>query len=121
MKKAFWWGIGFIVVIAIIWYFASAPGKYDDFAKCLTEKEVKMYGAYWCSHCAAQKALFGKSWKYVNYVECATPGTNALKEVCVSAGVTGYPTWSFGVDRKISGELTLEQMASFSGCELSQE
>ena len=44
--------------------------KLDDFAKCLTQKSVVMYGAYWCPHCQAQKKLFGSSFKYVNYVEC---------------------------------------------------
>jgi hypothetical protein len=31
--------------------FVSTAGKYDNFAKCLTEKGVEMYGASWCSHC----------------------------------------------------------------------
>ena len=118
MKKAFWWGIGFIVVVALVWYFSSRPGKYDNFAQCLTDEGVKMYGAYWCPHCQAQKKLFGASWKFIDYIECATPGTDTPKPVCVVAGIKSYPTWEFGADRKVSGELTLEQLASFSGCEL---
>ena len=121
MKKVFWLGMSFILIVAVVWYFSAKPGENDDFAKCLTEKGVKMYGAYWCSHCQNQKKMFGKSWKFVDYVECATPGSDSPKDVCVAAGVTGYPTWSFGVDRKVSGELTFEQLASFSGCELPNE
>ena len=30
--------------------------KYDSFAKCLADKQAKMYGLYWCPHCADQKA-----------------------------------------------------------------
>lgn len=60
----------------------------DAFAKCLTEKGWTMYGAEWCSHCKAQKALFGDSFQYIKYVEC--PDNT---ELCVAEGINGYPTW----------------------------
>ncbi len=121
MKKAFWWGLGFIIIIAITWYLLSKPGKYDDFAQCLTDKGTKMYGAYWCPHCLSQKALFGSSWDKVNYVECATPGSSQQKEVCNTAGIKSYPTWVFSDGKSIQGELSLEQLGSFTGCPLTVE
>ena len=36
------------------------PGKYDGFAQCLKDKGATFYGAFWCPHCKAQKALFFK-------------------------------------------------------------
>ena len=60
----------------------------DAFAKCLTEKGFSMYGAEWCPHCQAEKALFGTSFQYIKYVEC--PDNINL---CLSKGVAGYPTW----------------------------
>lgn len=63
-------------------------GSLDDFAKCLADKKVTMYGAYWCTHCKADKDAFGDSFKYVPYVEC----TEKAQE-CISAGVESYPTW----------------------------
>ena len=60
----------------------------DAFAKCLTAKGFVMYGAVWCSHCTAQKALFGDSFKNIKYVEC--PDNINL---CLTKGVQGYPTW----------------------------
>jgi hypothetical protein len=60
----------------------------DAFAKCLTDKGFVMYGAAWCSHCAAQKALFGDSFKYIKYVECPDN-----INFCLDKGVQGYPTW----------------------------
>ena len=30
-------------------------------AKCLTSKDVKMYGTSWCPHCNNQKEMFGVS------------------------------------------------------------
>ena len=60
----------------------------DGFAKCLTEKGWAMYGAIWCSHCLAQKKLFGESFQYIKYVEC--PDNTQL---CLDKGIIGYPTW----------------------------
>src|SRR5246127_5182433 len=40
--------------------------KYDSFAQCLAAKQAKMYGLYWCSHCADQKAMFGASFLTLN-------------------------------------------------------
>ena len=50
---------------------SSGPGEYDDFASCLFEEQVTMYGTEWCSHCQNQKKTFGKSFKYVDFVDCA--------------------------------------------------
>lgn len=48
--------------------------------QCLTDKGVKFYGAYWCPHCAVQKALFKTTMKTVPYVECALTGPEAQKK-----------------------------------------
>lgn len=59
-------------IIAIIAYASLSPGNYDSFAKCLTEKGVVMYGEDWCQYTQGQKAMFGKSFKYVNYQQDPT-------------------------------------------------
>ncbi len=84
-------------------------------AKCLAEKGVTMYGAYWCPHCSEQKKLFGNSWKEVPYVECAVPGGGQTEE-CKQAGVTAYPTW-FINGEKVEGKLSLEELAKRAGCD----
>lgn len=86
----------------------------DKFAKCLTDKGVKMYGASWCPHCVNQKNLFGDSVKYMPYVECAEG--NGQAEVCQQAGIQAYPTWIFEGDKKVSGELSFEKISQYSGC-----
>lgn len=109
-----------IVIIAIGLFLAfnqGTSGEYDEFAKCLTEKNVKMYGAYWCSHCQNQKKAFGSSFQYIQYVECDQNGEQA--PVCTQAGVTGYPTWIFPDGSKIAGEVTMNQLSAYSGCSLS--
>jgi len=122
MKKTFWWGIGFIALILIILYLIlPKSSKYDGFAQCLTDSGTKMYGAYWCPHCQEQKKLFGSSWDKVNYVECATPGSNEPKAVCNDAAIKSYPTWVFADGESISGGLSLQQLSSFTDCPLPAE
>ena len=106
-----------LIVLAIIAYSSIAyytkPGKYDDFAKCLTEKSFKMYGADWCPNCKKQKNIFGKSFKYVDYIECTKQ-----KEDCAQAEITGYPTWIYNEEKYI-GVQSLSRLSSVSECALS--
>lgn len=85
----------------------------NSFAQCLSQKGAVMYGEYSCSHCQAQKALFGASFKYVNYVECT-------KDVdkCLAASVTSTPTWTYPNGGRYIGEQSLNDLASESGCVL---
>lgn len=93
----------------------TGPGQYDSFANCLTETGVTMYGTEWCSHCKNQKALFGSSFKNINYVDC-----DLSSDKCQLAGVRGYPTWV--IDGELyPGERSLSELASLSGCELTQD
>lgn len=86
-------------------------------AECLTEKGAKMYGAYWCSHCIAQKKLFGAAFDKVDYIECATPGNPRQQtQACDDAGIKGYPTWTFADGSHLSGEISLEALADKAGC-----
>lgn len=88
------------------------------FAQCLTENGVKMYGAYWCSHCENQKNTFGDAWQYITYVECAEENDpNAQTQVCVDASIQGYPTWM--IDGQLhTGEKTFEELSALTGCVL---
>jgi glutaredoxin len=71
-------------------------------AEHLTAKEIKMYGAFWCSHCHEQKQLFGKeAFEKVSYVECDAKGENSQAQLCQEKGVQSYPTW------EIKGELQI--------------
>ncbi|MEK6827042.1 MAG: hypothetical protein AABX99_00990, partial [Nanoarchaeota archaeon] len=58
------------------------PGKYDQFAQCLKDKGAVFYGAFWCSHCIAQKKLFGSSAKLLPYVECSTADASGQAQIC---------------------------------------
>lgn len=81
-----------LLVFGMIGYAIVAPGKYDKFAKCLTEKGAVMYGENWCKYTNAQKAMFGKSFKYINYVQ--------------KSGLKVRPTW-------VINSKTYEKVQSF--------
>ena len=89
----------------------------EKLAKCLTTAGAKMYGAYWCPHCADQKKLFGDSFKYVSYVECDAKGENANPEACKKAGIEGYPTWIFSDGTKVTGTQKLAKLSELSNCQ----
>ena len=113
-----------VVALLAVWSLRGGsekvPGKYDDFAKCLSEKGAIMYGAYWCPHCQNQEEIFGNSWKFVSYVECSLPNRAGQTELCRKAGVDGYPTWEFSGGGRAEGELSLQQLSEKSGCGLGE-
>ncbi len=97
----------------------SAPGKYDQFAQCLTEKGMKFYGAFWCPHCQAMKKLFGNSTKYLNYIECSnTDGSQNQK--CQDAKIDSYPTWEFTDGSRLISEQPLSALGEKAGCPLTE-
>ena len=93
--------------------------KYDSFARCLTTKGTKMYGLYWCPHCADQKEMFGSSFRNIDYVECAVKDKSGeLAPACKAAGVKLFPSWQFGNEAPKEGVLSLEALSDKTGCAL---
>lgn len=92
--------------------------KYDAFAKCLATKQAKMYGLYWCPHCIEQKGMFGDSFHYVPYTECAIKGSSEMAAECKVAGVKLFPSWQFGAEPPKEGVLSLEALSDKTGCAL---
>ena len=125
MKKVstatYFYIIAGVIVIGLIAFSAnskSTPSQYDTFAQCLTDNGVKMYGAWWCSHCQNQKELFGSGFEKIDYVECSSPGSQSMNQTCKDAGIEGYPTWEFADGSRSSGEQTFSFLSTKSGCEL---
>jgi len=117
------WIVVIVVVLGAAWggydyFYYSKASTLDDFAKCVSSKGVRMYGAWWCPHCAEQKEVFGYAFRYVNYVECSPEGKRELNEVCKQAGVKHFPTWQFADGSRNEGELSLTDLSRKSGCKL---
>ncbi|MGL5065252.1 MAG: hypothetical protein ACRC62_35225 [Microcoleus sp.] len=76
---------------------------------------ARMYGAYWCPHCHAQQALFGKeAFTTINYIECAPRGKDAQPNLCKAANIKAYPTWIIR-GKYYTGTQSLEKLAILSG------
>ena len=124
MKKYIYSLVGLLVVAGIVWLIVTPgkPGIYDDFAKCIKNKGVTFYGAFWCPHCQAQKARFGKSAQYLPYVECSNPDGQSQNQLCTDAGIKTYPTWQFSASTtdRVTGEIELADLASKTSCVLPQ-
>ena len=89
------------IVIGAIGYTMLRPGKYDGFAKCLTEKGAVMYGEDWCHNTQGQKAMFGNSFKYIDYV--------------VKPDLKVRPTWV--IDGKSYETVqSFQRLAALTGC-----
>ncbi len=93
------------------------PGKYAEVARCLTQKGVIMYGAYWCPHCLSQKKLIGDDFQFIKYQECDDAGTDGNHKLCIEKGVTSYPTWIFPGQGSLAGEQQMGVLAKLANCE----
>ena len=131
MKKLSILLITFLVVISAC---NSTPKQnYDKLANCLSEKNVKEYGAFWCPNCAQQEKNFGKSFQILKdkrvYVECdprcetddlpiACRGIKGQPELCLQKSVDKYPTWEFPDGTIEVRVFELDELAQRSGCGL---
>lgn len=91
-----------------------APTPESALAQHLAATGSAMYGAYWCPHCADQKAMFGDAIDQVPYVECAADGENAQPDLCSAKGIQAYPTWEIN-GQLYPGVKSLDDLAQLSG------
>jgi hypothetical protein len=116
------WGYGIAVILLVGAFLGGRyyqDHKYDSFAKCLAAHQAKMFGLYWCPHCADQKAMFGAAFRYVPYQECAIkdkPGEMATE--CKTAGVKLFPSWQFGANPPVQGVFPMQELSDKTGCTL---
>jgi hypothetical protein len=111
------------VVVIAAWaaydyFYYRKVSTLDGFAQCLTSKSAKMYGAWWCPHCADQKEMFGYAFQYVNYTECSPEGERTMNQTCTQAGIKGYPTWQFADGSRVVGPQPLNVLGEKTGCKL---
>lgn len=129
MKKSVIIGVVLLVlfVIGVLGYgaySASQPAKYEAFAECMVQKQVKFYGAFWCPHCAQQEADLQMTREHLAsiglYFECSTPDGQGQTQTCTDIGISGYPTWVLPDGTRLNGVQTLAALASSTGCTLPQ-
>ena len=111
-----------IIAIAGAFYYLNrrSEHKHDAFAKCLKDRGLKMYGAWWCPHCQEQKEKFAASFEYAPYVECGIKGDiHGQSQVCKDENVKHYPTWQFPpTGERVERVFSLQELSDRSGCPL---
>jgi len=118
-----WIGVALVMVagawgVYYFFYYQKPVSTLDSFAQCLRTKGAKMYGAWWCPHCADQKESFGYAFQYVNYVECSPPGERTMNDTCKQAGIKNFPTWQYPDGSRVEGVQPLDVLAHKTGCKL---
>jgi hypothetical protein len=116
--KLIWVGMAAVLVLAYAAFWYHNNHRYDGFAKCLASKQTKMYGLYWCPHCAEQKEMFGKAFHHVPYVECGIKGSHEITAECKAAGVKLFPSWQFATNPPVEGVFPLQELSDKTGCSL---
>jgi hypothetical protein len=120
-KRRAIYAVAIVAAFGLAYYLGNrTQHKYDGFARCLTDRGVKMYGAWWCPHCEEQKEKFGASFEYAPYVECGVKGDmHATSQVCKDQNVHHYPTWQFPpTGERVDRIFTLEELSDRTGCSL---
>jgi len=116
INKKYFIIIGLTLAIIIFGYTlyirGQTPGEYDNFTKCLTEKETVIYGNDFCQYTTKQLNMFGNSKKYLKYIKCVDN-----EKLCNDKGIKITPTW------EINGEMyeqvqSFEKLVGLSGCEI---
>jgi hypothetical protein len=80
----------------------------------LIKSGAKFYGAYWCSHCAKQKSMFGAAAAAkLPYVECAKDGENSQRQLCKDLVIRMFPTWSIN-GKMFEGTRELKDIAALA-------
>ncbi|MEK6941097.1 MAG: vitamin K epoxide reductase family protein [Nanoarchaeota archaeon] len=115
--------IGIIFTIPLIAFNIGGQNRdYNEFAICLDEAGVKMYGSFKCGACAKQRTLFGYAFKNIEEIECHPQGKNAQTELCLIKKIEKTPTWVLEKNgeeiTRTSGFTSPEKLAEMSGCSL---
>ena len=112
-----------------LWFFAKTissltgysigADRFDNFAKCLTEKGVVLYTSdVGCESCIQQKAIFKSSYQYLTVVDCGEES-----EKCAQQDIKYGPVWIIDGkdgedDKKYYGLLGVPRLAEITGCEV---
>ena len=109
------WIIILIALVGLVYYSIArqksdfSPAEKEILAKCLTEKNIYLYGALNCPNCGVQKEMFGDAVEFVTYINCdLTPDKCDVNE-------NSYPYWKIE-DSTLRGPVPLKILKERAGC-----
>lgn len=122
-------GSAVVIVFGLLVHFSGlfdpAAGPEKPYLKALAvhlrDSGARFYGAYWCSACRQQKALFEASVDRLPYVECSPDGRNGVRNFdCVANDIKDFPTWIID-GRRHTGVVPAVELAAMSGFKWSAD
>ena len=114
MKKYF--VLSFLCLMLFLSACSNADPRQDALVAHMEQTGVKMYGAFWCGHCADQKDILGSHVKDI-YVECDARGKNEQAELCIEKDIKGYPTFELANGTMVSGVHSIDELIELTGFE----
>src|SRR5690625_4648037 len=121
-----WWlnrGVVAIIAVGALHFYYDydrllarpADAQLTALAEHLSDTGARYYGAFWCSACQQQNALFGPAKDRLPYTECTPNGRHgAVAFECVRADIQSFPTWIINGERHM-GVLEPRELARRSG------
>jgi hypothetical protein len=91
--------------------------KYEGLAQCIKESGAAFYGTSWSLRSQDQKKIFGVSADLLPYIECSSSDGGQLP-ICASKKISGYPTWEFPDGSRVSGKMSVDELARKTNCSL---
>lgn len=100
-----------LIIIASLVFLSTkkTPEISEETAKCIGEKTI-LFTQLGCTHCEAQKELFGDNIKYLNIIDCFYKNSE-----CSKNNITAVPTWKIN-DNYYKGTKTIEELKELTGC-----
>lgn len=108
-----------VILVASLYYFTDWFSKATGYivgedpeiklAKCLKERNFKLYTAKNCPECDVQRTLFGDAYRFLDYTEC-TLNPDECQEV------NSVPAWKI-MGKYYYGKRSLEELRLASGCQ----
>ena len=99
-----------VLLVSGFFVYRNGVARNSAVAQCLTAQGAVMYGTEWCSHCQAQKSMFGDAFKNIVFVDC-----DLNKDKCDQEGVASYPTWKIR-GQTVTGTQEVATLAQMAGC-----
>lgn len=112
-----------MLLIAGLWFFARTissltgysigAARFDNFAKCLTDKNALLYTSdLGCEGCTQQRVIFRNSYQYLTVINCRTE-----MEKCNDLEIKYGPVWIINGVRYF-GVYGVPRLAEITGCDV---
>lgn len=109
--------IALVLIGVLVYYSITRPNleltlaEKEALAKCLTQKEIYLYGSINCPNCDVQKDAFGEAAQHITYINCYIEEAKCTKYKEQKV----YPYWGMN-ETVIIGPIPLDKLKEKTSC-----